>query len=79
MQVIEPGKDEVAFSLTLKQFSDGTCGIESKSENGNGMKLVDVRQLLQWGMNRVQDEIVMNAVKGILAVQSAGLVLPNGK
>lgn len=79
MHVIEPGQNEVIFSLTLKQFADGTCGIESKSENGNGMKLVDVRQLLQWGMNRVQDEIIMNAVKAMLATNNAVVPLLNGK
>lgn len=79
MHIIEPGKNEVVFSLTLKQYVDGTCGIESKSENGNGMKLIDVRQLLQWGMNRVQDEIIMNTVKNLLAVQTSVMPIVNGK
>lgn len=80
MHVIEPDQNPVVFTLTLTQFADGKCGISSKAENGNGMNLRDVRQLLQWGLNRVQDELLMAAVQNMMATQAAVVpILKNGK
>lgn len=79
MKLVDPTKDEVVFTLTLKQYVDGSCGIESKSENGNGMKLVDVRQLLQWASNRVQDEIMASTVKTMLSVMEQAKVVVGTK
>lgn len=59
-------ESKTQLAITLEQKLDGSCVITSKTENGGSAKLIDLRQLLQWGLNRVNDEVVFNTVMTIL-------------
>jgi hypothetical protein len=62
---------DVKFTVTVTLDSNGVYELTGKAADGQGLKLGDIRNALQWALNRANDEMIAgminNSFKALLA------------
>ena len=71
----EAKKQEFKVSIQITESEDGTLGLQVL---GQAVKLIDCRKLLQWALNRTQDEILTELVNKTIEQKMAQRIHPNG-
>ncbi len=63
--------NENKFIITVTLDVNGNYDLTAKTDNGQGLRIGDVRNALQWALNRANDEMIAgminNSFKSLLA------------
>lgn len=57
---------DIKFTVTITLDSNGTYELAGKDSTGQGLRLAQVRDALQWGVNRANDEMVAGMVNATI-------------
>jgi hypothetical protein len=52
-------EEKPRFVITLVEDKDGNRALVATGPDGEGMKLIDVRERLQWALNKLQDDFMV--------------------
>jgi hypothetical protein len=63
--------NEPKFTISLTLDANGAYNLTAKDESGKGIKTVEIRNALQWALNRTNDEMIAATINAIFNLHSA--------